>query len=46
LLGTASALLKEAAGHGAVVRREAMRGIGADNLLTGRKPLDLISGVP
>jgi hypothetical protein len=29
-----------------VVRREAMRGIGADNLLTGRKPLDLISGVP
>jgi hypothetical protein len=26
LLGTASALLKEAAGHGAVVRREAMRG--------------------
>ena len=46
LLGTASALSKEAAGHGAVVRREAMRGIGADNLLTGRKPLDLISGVP
>jgi hypothetical protein len=39
LLGTASALLREAAGHGAVVRREAMWGIAADNLLTGWKPL-------
>jgi hypothetical protein len=39
LLGTASALLRKAAGHGAVVRREAMWGIAADNLLTGWKPL-------
>jgi hypothetical protein len=39
LLGTASALLKEAAGQGAVVQREAACGIAADNLLTGRTPL-------
>jgi hypothetical protein len=32
--GTASGLLGEAAGQGAVVRREAAWGIGADNLLT------------
>jgi hypothetical protein len=35
-LGTTSALLKEVAGQGAVVRREAARGIVADNLLTAR----------
>jgi hypothetical protein len=34
LLDTASALLKEAATYGAVVRREGACGIGADNLLT------------
>ena len=34
LLGTASAQLKEAAGQGAVVRREAACGFAADNLLT------------
>jgi hypothetical protein len=34
MLGTASALVREAAGQGAVVRREAAWGIGADNLLT------------
>jgi hypothetical protein len=39
MLGTASALLREAAGQGAVVRREAACGIVADNLLTGRTPL-------
>jgi hypothetical protein len=32
--GTAPALLREAAGHGAVVQREAACGIAADNLLT------------
>jgi hypothetical protein len=32
--GTTSALLSEDAGRGAVVRREAARGIVADNLLT------------
>jgi hypothetical protein len=32
--GTASALLRVAAGQGAVVRREAACGIAADNLLT------------
>jgi hypothetical protein len=36
LLGTTSALLREAAGQGAVVRREDGCGIAADNLLTGR----------
>jgi hypothetical protein len=36
--GTASALLSEAAGQGAVVRREAACGIGADNLLTQQSP--------
>lgn len=36
LLGTASALLTEVAGKGAVVRREAACGIAANNLLTGR----------
>jgi hypothetical protein len=35
-LGTTSALLDEVAGQGAVVRREAERGIVADNLLTGQ----------
>ncbi len=39
LLSTASTLLKEAAGQGVVVRREAACGIAADNLLTGRTPL-------
>ena len=34
LLGTTSALLGQGAGRGAVVRREAARGIVADNLLT------------
>jgi hypothetical protein len=34
MLGTTSALLKEVAGQGAVVRREATSGIVADNLLT------------
>jgi hypothetical protein len=36
VLGTTSALLREVAGHGAVVRREAACGIAADNLLTDR----------
>jgi len=36
LLRTASALLREVAEQGAMVRREAARGIAADNLLTGR----------
>ena len=36
MLDTASALLGEVAGQGAVVRREAARGIAADNLLSGR----------
>jgi hypothetical protein len=39
LLGTASALLGEVAGQGAVGRLEAACGIAADNLLTGRKAL-------
>jgi hypothetical protein len=34
LLGITSALLSQDAGRGAVVRREAACGIGADNLLT------------
>jgi hypothetical protein len=36
LLSNASALLKEVARQGAVVRREGTCGIAADNLLTGR----------
>jgi hypothetical protein len=36
LLGTTSVLLTQDAGRGAVVRREAARGIVADNLLTAR----------
>jgi hypothetical protein len=36
LPGTTSALLSQDAGRGAVVRREAVRGIVADNLLTAR----------
>jgi hypothetical protein len=38
MLGTTSALLREAAGQGAVVQRGAACGIAADNLLTGRTP--------
>jgi hypothetical protein len=34
MLGTTSALLKEAAGQGAMLRRRATCGIAADNLLT------------
>jgi hypothetical protein len=34
---TASAVLREAAGQGAVLRREATCGIAADNLLTDRR---------
>jgi hypothetical protein len=41
LLGTASALLKDAAQKGAVVRREATCGIAADNPLTGADGLFL-----
>jgi hypothetical protein len=39
LLYTASTLLREGAGQGAVAQREAACGIAADNLLTGRTPL-------
>ena len=38
LLGTASALVGEVTGQGAVVRREAGCGIDADNLLTAARP--------